>query len=164
MVTLLKIKRGESFFQLDSIPISVSRTVKTRKFKLLYFRNETCYGNGNLCKVLFFVYLQPSVSKNSQNFAILTLQWRHCENHLLIPRSYKTIPKDSIDAPTMGKIQKLNIVIYVLFLQPVCIWAPATRQKVCLRLLQSMLIKTLNPKSKPEKIATNFDLLTTEVQ
>ena len=53
------------FFQRDSIPILVSRTVKTRKFKLLYFRNETCYGNGNLYKDLLFVYLQPSVNKNS---------------------------------------------------------------------------------------------------
>ena len=25
------------------------------------FRNETCYGNGNLYKELLFVYLQPSV-------------------------------------------------------------------------------------------------------
>ena len=53
------------FFQRDSIPILVSRTVKTRKFKLLYFRNETCYGNGNLHKDLLFVYLQPSVNTNS---------------------------------------------------------------------------------------------------
>ena len=57
--------RGETFFQRDSIPILVSRTVKTRKFKLLYFRNETCHGNGNLYKDLFFVYLQPCVNKNS---------------------------------------------------------------------------------------------------
>ena len=63
------------FFQRDSIPILVSRTVKTRKFKLLYFRNETCYGNGNLYKDLLFVYLQPSVNKNSQNLAIFTLQF-----------------------------------------------------------------------------------------
>ena len=34
--------RGGTFFQRDSIPILVSRTEKTRKFKLLYFRNETC--------------------------------------------------------------------------------------------------------------------------
>ena len=53
----------------------VSRTVKTRKFKLLYFRNTTCYGTGNLYKDLFFVYLQPGVNKNSQNLAILTLQF-----------------------------------------------------------------------------------------
>ena len=53
----------------------MSRNVKTRKFKLRYFRNETCYGNGILCKELFFVYLQPSVNKNSYNFAILTLQF-----------------------------------------------------------------------------------------
>ena len=57
--------RGETFFQRDSIPILVSRTVKTRKFKLLYFRNEKCYGNGNLYKDLLFVYLQLSVNKNS---------------------------------------------------------------------------------------------------
>ena len=55
----------ETFFKQDSIPILVSRTVKTRKFKLLYFQNETCYGNGNLYKDLFFVCLQPSVNKNS---------------------------------------------------------------------------------------------------
>ena len=36
-----------------------------RQFKLLYFRNKTCYGNGNLYKDLLFVYLQPSVNKNS---------------------------------------------------------------------------------------------------
>ena len=63
MVILLKIKRRD-FFQRDSIPIWVSRTVKTRKFKLLYFRNETCYGYGNLYKDSLFVYLQPSVNKN----------------------------------------------------------------------------------------------------
>ena len=39
MVILLKIKRRD-FFQRDSIPILVSRTVKTREFKLLYFRND----------------------------------------------------------------------------------------------------------------------------
>ena len=74
MVILLKIKRRD-FFQGDSIPILVSRTVKTRKFKLLYFRNETCYGNGNLHKDLLFVYLQPSVNKNSYKLAILTFQF-----------------------------------------------------------------------------------------
>ena len=52
----------------------MSHTVKTRKFKLPYFRNETCYENGNLSKD-FFVYLQPSVNKNLENFAILTLQF-----------------------------------------------------------------------------------------
>ena len=52
MVILLKIK-----IQQDSIPILVSRTVKTRKFKLLYFRNETSYGNGNWYKDLLFVDL-----------------------------------------------------------------------------------------------------------
>ena len=66
---LPKIKRR------DSIPILLSRTVKTRKFKLLYFRNETCYGNGNSNKDLLFVYLQPSVNKNSKSLAILTFQF-----------------------------------------------------------------------------------------
>ena len=42
----------------------MSRTVKTRKFKLLYFRNETCFGAGNLYKDLFSIYLQPGVNKN----------------------------------------------------------------------------------------------------
>ena len=64
MVKLLKIKRRD-FFQGDSIPILVSRTVKTRKFKLLYFLNETCFGAGNLYKDLFPINLQPSVNKNS---------------------------------------------------------------------------------------------------
>ena len=41
----------------DSIPILVSRTVKTRRFKLLYFWNEMCYGNGNFYKDLLFIYL-----------------------------------------------------------------------------------------------------------
>ena len=40
-------------------PILVSRTVETRKFKLL--RNETCFGAGNLYKDLFSIYLQPRV-------------------------------------------------------------------------------------------------------
>ena len=40
--------------QRYSIPILVSRTVKTRKFKLPYFRNETCCGNGNMYKDLLF--------------------------------------------------------------------------------------------------------------
>ena len=74
MVILLKIKRRD-FFQRDNIPILVSRTVKTWKFKLLYFRNETCYGNWNLYKDLLFVYLQPSGNKNSFNSAILSLQF-----------------------------------------------------------------------------------------
>ena len=63
MVILLKIKRTD-FFQQDGIPIFVPCTVKTRKFKLLYFQNETCYRNGNFYKDLLFVYLKPSVNKN----------------------------------------------------------------------------------------------------
>ena len=68
MVIVLKIKRRD-FFQGDSIPILVSRTVETRKFKLLYFRNE------NLYKDLLFLYFQRSVNKNSQNVAIFKLSW-----------------------------------------------------------------------------------------
>ena len=52
MVIVQKNKRKD-FFERDSIPIFVSRTVKTLKFKLLYFRNKTCYGNGNLKKIYF---------------------------------------------------------------------------------------------------------------
>ena len=65
MVILLKIKRRLFFNKTASIPILISRTVKTRKFKLPYFRNETCYGNENLYKDLLFVYLQPNVNENS---------------------------------------------------------------------------------------------------
>ena len=72
MVKLLKIKRN-GFFQWDSIPIFVSRTLKTRKFKMVYFRNETSFGAGNLYKDLFSIVLQPSVDKNSYNLAFLTL-------------------------------------------------------------------------------------------
>ena len=71
---MLKIRRRD-FFQRDSVPILVSRTLKTRKFKLLYFRNETCYGTGNLHKDLFFDCLQPRVNTNSQNLVILTLEF-----------------------------------------------------------------------------------------
>ena len=74
MVILLKIKRTD-FFQRHSVPNLLSRTVKIRKFKLLYFRNTTCYGNHNVHKDLLFVYLQPSVNKNSYKLAILTFQF-----------------------------------------------------------------------------------------
>ena len=63
------------FFNETTFPLFWCHTVKTRKFKLLYFRNETCYGNGKLHKDLLFLYLQPSVNKNSWNLAILTLQF-----------------------------------------------------------------------------------------
>ena len=45
MVKLLKIKRRD-FFEWEIFPILVSSTVKARKFKLLYFRNETSFGDG----------------------------------------------------------------------------------------------------------------------
>ena len=56
MVILLKIKRRDFFSTRQHFYFGI----KTRKFKLLYFRNETCYGNGNLYRDLLFVYLQPS--------------------------------------------------------------------------------------------------------
>ena len=46
-------------------PIWPPEINKNIKFKLLYFRNETCYGNGNVYKDLIFVYRQPSVNENS---------------------------------------------------------------------------------------------------
>ena len=50
MVILLKIKSRDFFFN----------ETLTRRFKMLYFRNETDetrYGNGNLFKDVLFVYL-----------------------------------------------------------------------------------------------------------
>ena len=49
-------QKERHFFQRDSIHILVSYTVKTRKFRLLYFGNETCYGTGNFCKDIY-VYI-----------------------------------------------------------------------------------------------------------
>ena len=40
--------------------------------QIAVFQNETRYGNGNLYKDSLFVYLQPSVNKNSKNLAIFT--------------------------------------------------------------------------------------------
>ena len=55
--------QDERLFSTRQHPILVSCTLKTWKF--LYFRNETCDRNGNLCKDFFFICLQPSVNKNS---------------------------------------------------------------------------------------------------
>ena len=73
--------RGETLFQGDNIPISVSRNVKTRKFKLSYFRNETCYGTEKMYKDLFFVYLQPSVNKTlwSVHFGVVVVELINCK-------------------------------------------------------------------------------------
>ena len=40
---------------------------------MVYFRNETSFGAGNLYKDLFSIVLQPSVDKNSYNLTFLTL-------------------------------------------------------------------------------------------
>ena len=63
MVKLMKIKRRD-FFQWDPIPILMSRTVKTRKFKLLYFGMKHASELETYTKI-FFINLQPSVNKNS---------------------------------------------------------------------------------------------------
>ena len=68
MVILLRIKRRD-FFHRDSIPILVSRTVKTQKFKLQYFRNETCYGTGDLFKRM--VKLKKKTCISSQHFSLI---------------------------------------------------------------------------------------------
>ena len=52
MVILLKIKRRD-FFQRDSIPILVSRTVKARKFKLLYFEIKHATEMESCTKIYF---------------------------------------------------------------------------------------------------------------
>ena len=72
--------RGETFHTRQHSYL-VSLTVKTRKFKLLYFRNETCYGNGNLYRDLLFVYLQPSeirIRKSSlfRPYHLMTSLWK----------------------------------------------------------------------------------------
>ena len=73
MVILLKIKRRD-FFHQESIPILVSCTVKTQKFKLLYFRNETCYRTGYLLKHV--VRLKKSCI-SSQHFSLIVFLLLH---------------------------------------------------------------------------------------
>ena len=68
MVILLRIKRRD-FFHRNSIPILVSRTVKTQKFKLQYFRNETCYGTGDLFKHM--VKLKKKTCIRSQHLSLI---------------------------------------------------------------------------------------------
>ena len=63
------------FFQRDSIHILVSHTVKTRKFKWLYFRNETCYGTGNLYKDIFFCLSSTHCKQEFVNPRFTTLQF-----------------------------------------------------------------------------------------
>ena len=72
MVILLKIKRRDFFFNETAFLFWCQAL-----WKLLSSNcwNETHYGTGNLYKDLLFVYLHPSVNKNLQNLAILTLQF-----------------------------------------------------------------------------------------
>ena len=54
----------------------MSRTVKFRKFKMLFFfQNERRYKAGNFYKDLLFGHLQPGVHKNSEGLAILILEF-----------------------------------------------------------------------------------------
>ena len=46
-----------------------------RKFEMLYFRNERRYGTGNLKKDIFLSHLQPPLETNSEDLAILSLEF-----------------------------------------------------------------------------------------
>ena len=77
MFKLEKIISRDLFFQPDSFvaaTILVSRKVKIRKFKMLYFLNERRHGTRNLQKDLFLGHLQPGVG-NSKDLAILILEF-----------------------------------------------------------------------------------------
>ena len=80
MVIPPKIKRRDIFSTRQHSYFAVTaRTVKTRNFKLLYFRNETCYGNGILCKDSHFfifnlVYIRTG--KTSLFSLLMTSQWK----------------------------------------------------------------------------------------
>ena len=50
-------------------------TVKIRKFKLLYFKNERRYGARNFVKDLFLGHLQPGVDKNWEGLAVLIIEF-----------------------------------------------------------------------------------------
>ena len=91
MVILLTIKRRD-FFQRHSVPNLVSRTVKIRKFKLLYFRNTTCYGNHNVYKDLLSVHLQPSVKRIRINslFWLFNLMTSLSKSYIRNTRSKET--------------------------------------------------------------------------
>ena len=62
MVIQLKIKKRDFSMRQHSY-FGVTHC-ENSEVQFLYFRNETCYWNGNLYKDLRFVYLQPSVKKN----------------------------------------------------------------------------------------------------
>jgi len=64
MVILLKIKRRDFFSTRQHSYFGVT-DCENLEVQIAVFRNETCCGNGNLQKDLLFVYLQPSVNKNS---------------------------------------------------------------------------------------------------
>ena len=53
----------------------VPRKVTIQKFKMLYFRNERRHGTGNLTKDLFLGLLQPPIDRNSEDLAILILEF-----------------------------------------------------------------------------------------
>ena len=55
--------------------ILVSRKVKIRKFKILYFKSERHYRIENLLNDFFLGHLQPSVDKNSEDLIILSLEF-----------------------------------------------------------------------------------------
>ena len=69
----------------------VSRMVTIRKFKMLKFQKKRRHETGNLKTDLFLGHLQPPLEKNSEDLAILILEFDDVtvKNHLLfsfIPR------------------------------------------------------------------------------
>ena len=82
MVILLKIKRRD-FFQRDSISILVSRTVKTWKFKLLYFEMKHVTGMETCTRIsVLFIFnlVQIRIRKTSLFwlYNLMTSLWKPC--------------------------------------------------------------------------------------
>ena len=78
------------------------RKVTIRKFKMLYFQNERRYGTGNFYKYSFLGHLQRSIHKNSEDLAILILEFDDV--------TVKTIYISSRNGPA------LSFVIFLMFL------------------------------------------------
>ena len=64
MVILLKIKRRDFFSTRQHSYFGVMHC-ENSEVQIAVFSKRKCYGNANLGKDLLFVYLQPSVNKNS---------------------------------------------------------------------------------------------------
>ena len=98
MVILLKIKRRD-FFQRDSISILVSRTVKTWKFKLLYFEMKHVTGMETCTRIsVLFIFnlVQIRIRKTSLSwlYNLMTSLWKQSINQ----HSVFTIETDNCHA------------------------------------------------------------------